>query len=90
MEECIYETYCGLCDVLMEYKTGHKSEFASLWSETYKTGHESGHESEFASLWSETTLESFLKARGINYEKNDLNMKCHNFQDKVATIGSYE
>jgi hypothetical protein len=86
MEKCIYETYCGLCNVLMEYKTDHDSEFASLWSETYKTG----HESEFASFWSETTLESFLKARGINYEKNDLKLQCHNFQDKIAIIGSYE
>lgn len=86
MEECIYETYCGLCDVLMAYKTGHKSEFTSFWSETYKTG----LKSEFTSFWSETTLESFLKARGVNYEKNDLNMKCHNFQDKVAIIGSDE
>jgi hypothetical protein len=70
MEKCIYETYCGLCNVLMEYKTDHESEFASLWSET--------------------TLESFLKARGINYEKNDLKLQCHNFQDKIAIIGSYE
>jgi hypothetical protein len=70
MEECIYETYCGLCDVLRAHKTDHESEFASLWSEI--------------------TLESFLKARGINYENNDLKMKCNNFQDKLAIIGSYE
>ena len=69
MEECIYETYCGLCNVLMEYKTSHKSEFASFSTEP--------------------TLETFLKARGINHEKNDLTIKCNNFQDKQAIIGSY-
>jgi hypothetical protein len=76
MKKCIYETYCGLCDVLIAYKTDHKSEFASFWTEP--------------TLKAEPTLEAFLKTRGINNEKNNLQMKCNNFQDKIAIIGSYE